>query len=50
MRKETRNEPIIISNVNNDNRMMSLVNGMFDMRAQRVDALSVDAHLNPAKL
>ena len=39
-----------ISNVNNDNRVMSAVNGMFAMRAQRDDALSVNALLKSAKL
>ena len=48
------NEPIRssshVSNVNNHNRMMSAVNGMSAMRAQCVDAISVNALLKPAKL
>ena len=47
------NEPIRsrshVSYVNNDNRMMSAVNGMYAMRAQCVDALSLDALFKPAK-
>ena len=39
-----------VSNVNNDNRMMSAVNGMSAMCAQRIDALIVNAPLKSAKL
>ena len=39
-----------VSNVNNDIIMMSAVNGMSALRAQRVDALSVHILLNSAKL
>ena len=35
-----------VSNVNNDNRTMSTVNGMSAMHAQRVDALSLNALLS----
>ena len=52
MRQE--NEPIRssshVSNVNNDNIMVSEMNGMPAMSEQRFYALSVNALLKPAKL